>query len=62
MRKIEISDERILNSDIFDEKDGAREIRPSAGQWFEAGRSLLQGTPYVMILDRKLGLRIDKEG
>ena len=40
MRKVEISDERILNSDIFDEKDGAREIRPSAGQWFEAGRSL----------------------
>ena len=40
MRKVEISDERILNSDIFDEKDGAREIRPPAGQWFEAGRSL----------------------
>ena len=40
MRKVEISDERILNSDIFDEKDGAREIRPPAGQWFEAGRTL----------------------
>ncbi len=40
MRKVEISDERILNSDIFDEKDGAREVRPPAGEWFEAGRSI----------------------
>ena len=29
---------------------------------FEAGRSPLQGTPYVMVLDRRLGLRIEKEG
>ncbi len=39
MRKVEISDERILNSDIFDEQE-AREVREPAGQWFEPGRSL----------------------
>ena len=39
MRKVEISDERILNSDIFDEQE-AREVRQPAGEWFEAGRTL----------------------
>ncbi len=39
MRKVEISDERILNSDIFDEQE-AREPRAPAGEWFEAGRTL----------------------
>ena len=39
MRKVEISDERILNSDIFDEQE-AREARQPAGEWFEAGRTL----------------------
>ena len=40
MRKVETSDERIFNSDIFDEKEGTREVRPDAGAWFEAGRSI----------------------
>ena len=39
MRKVEISDERILNSDIFDEHE-ARDVRPPAGEWFEPGRSI----------------------
>jgi len=39
MRKVEISDERILNSDIFDEQE-AREARQPAGEWFESGRTL----------------------
>ncbi len=39
MRKVEISDERILNSDIFDEQE-AREVRKPAGEWFEPGRTL----------------------
>ncbi|MBL8379584.1 MAG: FAD-dependent oxidoreductase [Burkholderiales bacterium] len=40
MRKVEISDERILNSDIFDEKDGERPVREDLGSWHEAGRDL----------------------
>ncbi|MFN0159961.1 MAG: FAD-dependent oxidoreductase [Burkholderiales bacterium] len=40
MRKVEISDERILNSDIFDEKDGVRAVREDLGTWHEAGRDL----------------------
>lgn len=39
MKKVEISDERILNSDIFDERE-AREARVPAGEWFEPGRNI----------------------
>ena len=39
MRKVELSDERILTSDIFDEQE-AREVRKPAGEWFEPGRSI----------------------
>ena len=39
MKKVEISDERILNSDIFDERE-AREMRQPAGEWFEPGRNI----------------------
>ena len=39
MRKVEISDERILSSDIFDEV-GERETRKDEGAWFEPGRKI----------------------
>ncbi|MBL8382360.1 MAG: FAD-dependent oxidoreductase, partial [Burkholderiales bacterium] len=39
MRKVEQNDERILNSDIFDERE-AREPRQQHGTWFEPGRAL----------------------